>query len=345
MWSCVAIGTLALLVAPSLAQSPLGPAPTASSPRAGPVARTSTIHSRVAPDAKLASQPPSAASPVEAIRSTEPSESKRLLDEHRQRQIELETERLAEQARMEAAHRKVAELAEGAVLTSQTGGISNYMLKDGTHLSVGSISSSGSTAVGSRMPGVTTIIRASRSRGIFDKNLDLVSPPYKRGQKQKVPLFRSIPSDPLQKAHFLTDQNYTHYALPWYEQHLTANPEDHDARVRYGLALLDEGKAAKGIEEIYAAYVSSDHVAGRSLTNDVAQWNPSRVRKALCLAVKLSHSTDDSACWLTASVLAEAEGRSDLARKMLARAESAGLKDTLAERISLVIASPPSSAN
>lgn len=127
-------------------------------------------------------------------------------------------------------------------------------------------------------------------------------------------------------------------AIALYEEHLAQNPDEFGVRVRLGLAMLEGGNASDAVAVLHHAYASDPSLADVSLAQVLDGWGSSRLRAMVAKSVSHANRTQGASGWMVVALLMEAEGRTQLAERMLQRSTDAGLDRALATRIAARIA-------
>lgn len=112
---------------------------------------------------------------------------------------------------------------------------------------------------------------------------------------------------------------------------LKTTPEDAQAMRWLAFALLEENRFDDAAGVMKIAYGLDEKLAGEPIDFDGLEIEAARVRKGLEKAVRHGHKAGGAGAWLLAAVLAQAEGRKDVARTLLGRAEAGGLDRSVVE--------------
>lgn len=106
--------------------------------------------------------------------------------------------------------------------------------------------------------------------------------------------------------------------------HLAANPRDIRARRAMGLALMGAGRTAEGAGVLMAAYQSDPTLAYVPIEASQVHQGEIGLRSRMVAAMELAGNQRSAEVFFAAAVLAQAEGRIDVARRVLDSAEQAG---------------------
>lgn len=145
------------------------------------------------------------------------------------------------------------------------------------------------------------------------------------------------PGSALTRADFAFAADEPEEAAALYREHLATTPDDLGARVRLAITMLETGDVAGATKEIHEIYETDLSLADVSLGVTVGGWSGPRLRAAVTRTVTHANRTGEARAWMTVAILMEAEGRPELAAKMLERAEGAGLDAELASRLAAMI--------
>lgn len=244
--------------------------------------------------------------------------------------IDKDVEAVRHDLEMKEVRAKIFEVPEGAVLIHEAAGQSVYRTKEGNYLTISSTSSFGVVD-----PGVMVyqaVAGSVLSRGRSDRP----------GSEPRVRREDPLPTGTLERADYWMVNGRSDDAIKLFEEHLATQPDDDGANIRMGLALIESGRVASGNELIHSIYAANPALASVSLEDTLARWGASRVRMMVSRAVTLANHTGGAADWMVVAVLMEAEGRYELAARMLERAKSAGLGADLWARLDAMIHAPAS---
>ncbi len=121
-------------------------------------------------------------------------------------------------------------------------------------------------------------------------------------------------------------------AIAELRDHLDADPEDYHAMRVLGAALIENRETGDGFAMIRLAYGSDPALGGERLDGRLFA-SAKRLRDAVRIAVKAAHREPSSSAWLAVVVLMQAEGRDDVALKMLERAKDNYLSEEIARAL------------
>lgn len=168
----------------------------------------------------------------------------------------------------------------------------------------------------------------SRERVIYGIDPARMTPAYQPAtQPAPAP---ATPPTLRERADAALASGFTTEAVSLYRQHLTAEPGDARATRMLGLALVAEGRVSDGASVVLMAYTRSPSLASDPAPGDVLGLD--RVRDMTQRVVGEANRSKSASSWLTAAVLAQAEGREPVARTMIGRARTAGLDAAVADR-------------
>ncbi len=145
-----------------------------------------------------------------------------------------------------------------------------------------------------------------------------------------------------------TDRELGDAALAWgeadhavaaYRAHLRADPEDAEVIRLLGLALLDARDVKEGVAVFGMAYRKDPSLADRPLSERTLGPRPGALRDCLTRVAGYAERTGSASAWLTMAALAQAQGRRDVASRMVERARGAGLEQVVADRMVAALSS------
>lgn len=122
-------------------------------------------------------------------------------------------------------------------------------------------------------------------------------------------------------------------AVNAYRRHLNDNPDDAEAMLALGLALLDAAQPKEGVAMIGMAYRKEPALADSAIPLDVYQRGAGQFRENLRRVSVYANRSNSASAWLALSVLMQAEGRTATALTMLDRAAKAGLEAEVVSRV------------
>ncbi|MFA6044343.1 MAG: hypothetical protein WC718_05115 [Phycisphaerales bacterium] len=110
------------------------------------------------------------------------------------------------------------------------------------------------------------------------------------------------------------------------KSYLRSHAEDADAERLLGIALLNVGQTADAAASIRHAYKTDLKLAHEPISPSALGYTEREYRDLVSRAVIQGNRDNAAASWLFVSVLMQGDGRTDLARTMLDRAQQAGLE-------------------
>lgn len=143
------------------------------------------------------------------------------------------------------------------------------------------------------------------------------------------------PLTPLETARYWMAAEDSSSAAAWYRGYLDENPDDARVMREYASALLEEGRTVDAVAMMGYAYSLMPGLANEAM--DRAIWGDSafRLRDSVTDAVRFGHRSSSGNAWLLVAVLMQAEGRDQVALKMIDRAVGEGLDVGIADRMRL----------
>ena len=125
-------------------------------------------------------------------------------------------------------------------------------------------------------------------------------------------------------------------AVNKYRAHVNKNPDDFAVAAELATALIADGRLDDGIAMMRLAYGSDPGLAFQPISDRVMigqrTW-----RKLVVRTVRHAHRGSSASAWLTVAVLMQAEGRPGVARRMIERAERAGLDQSIVSSLVAVL--------
>lgn len=137
------------------------------------------------------------------------------------------------------------------------------------------------------------------------------------------------PPTTLEQARVFFEGGQVESAIEQYRRHLVVDREDFAAAAELGMVLIEAGRGDDGVAMISFAY-SMDPALGSWPLSDRILLDSKRWRKIVVRGVQHANRRDSASAWLAVAVLMQAEGRRDVARRMLDRATDRGLDATVA---------------
>lgn len=126
-------------------------------------------------------------------------------------------------------------------------------------------------------------------------------------------------------------------AVRAFREHLRAEPQDADAVRGMALALMESRKFEEAIALMAHAYEMDPSLAWRPIDPNVMPRGERGVRQHLSRMVQHAHRLDTASSWLMVTVLMQAEGRENVALRMLDRARDKGLRGTVGTEMWLAL--------
>ena len=133
------------------------------------------------------------------------------------------------------------------------------------------------------------------------------------------------PPTPIEVAWAAMAAGHADDATSAFVEHLNSEPGDGEALRGFGFSLLLGGDAALAAGPVRTAYAMAPHL-GMTPPSEADFGGRAEVRKLVVRAVRYGHEVGSASAWLVAAVLAQAEGRMDVAERFLGWAEAAGLE-------------------
>lgn len=124
-------------------------------------------------------------------------------------------------------------------------------------------------------------------------------------------------------------------AVRFYREHLESNPEDAPAMRSLGVALIQARRVKEGVAVIALAYEKDVTLARRPLDPEMVEDGDVGFHDVLLSVVPYANKSRSASGYLAVAVLMQAQGRNDLALKMLAKAKQAGLGEKIAGEMEL----------
>lgn len=126
---------------------------------------------------------------------------------------------------------------------------------------------------------------------------------------------------------------YPDRAIQEYRAHLAQLPDDAEVIRLLGLALIDARDLKEGVAVVGLAYRKDPGLSDRAVPLDVFGGDRVRLRESVKRASVYARNLDSASAWLAMAVLVQAEGRRDVASRMVERARVAGLDRDVANRM------------
>ena len=133
-------------------------------------------------------------------------------------------------------------------------------------------------------------------------------------------------------------------SLALFQEYVSKNPDDAAARRLQGLALIDAGKLIDGVDTVFAAYASKPKLARDPLRPGDLRDGSGGFADRRGRVLGLASRTGGAPANFVGAVLAQGEGRNELAAKLLDRAVKAGLVKAVADEFQATLAPLPPKA-
>ena len=143
---------------------------------------------------------------------------------------------------------------------------------------------------------------------------------------------------PLEKAEFALRSGDAGEATKQLKQHLKDSPDDAGVERLLAMALLDDRKVDQGVAVMLHAYMKQPQLAADALEPRLLSGGELEHRHRFTTVMDYANRVKTGASYFAASVLAQSEGRFDVAGKMLDKAIAAGLDKKVAEEMRVGIA-------
>jgi len=129
-------------------------------------------------------------------------------------------------------------------------------------------------------------------------------------------------------------------AVAAYERHLSASPEDLIAQRELALALLELRRYERAETVMALAYAANPELGVIPINDTILGEGAHRLREAVVRAVAHAQRAERPEAWLLVTVLMQAEGRQEVAARMLGRAEDLGLDAPIADGLGRGLSTP-----
>lgn len=130
-----------------------------------------------------------------------------------------------------------------------------------------------------------------------------------------------------QQAALLLKSGDTPQAIALLESYLNSEPDDAEAMRLLALALVSNGQVREAAAMMSFAYGADRSLAHEPLGPSNLAAGSRGLREAVRESVAFAHEEESSSAWLLVSVLMQAEGRDNVALRMLERSIDAGLDE------------------
>ncbi|MBY0311365.1 MAG: tetratricopeptide repeat protein [Phycisphaerales bacterium] len=122
------------------------------------------------------------------------------------------------------------------------------------------------------------------------------------------------------------------------EAHLAAEPDDAGAKRLLGVALLEQRKTEQAVAVVMQAYLDQPMLARTPIETEILAGGEMTHRARFTKVMAMANRTKTASAYFVACVLAQSEGRLDIAKKLLKKAEEAGLAKSVLDEMRLAIA-------
>lgn len=173
------------------------------------------------------------------------------------------------------------------------------------------------------------------SYAAYDPNLYYapITPPVPEPVNIPVP-----PATEKERADSLLAAGAPDLAVAAYKAHLNANPGDAAAMRGLGLALIADAQLQDGVAMVALAYKTDPALAADPIQDGL--FGSDRELRSMVERVSIfSNRSKLPSAWLTLAALMQAEGRTQLAARMVDRARQAGLEAGLAQQMQAALGS------
>lgn len=144
---------------------------------------------------------------------------------------------------------------------------------------------------------------------------------------------------PLEQAEIALRGGRGEIAEKYILDYLKDEPNDWSVRRMLALAKLEERKMEQAVAVLADAYIHQPQLARDEIAPEAMSGGEMAHRNRFSAAMDYANRTKTASAYLLAVVLAQSEGRYDVALKLLARAEAAGLDGKVAEELKFTLSS------
>jgi tetratricopeptide (TPR) repeat protein len=141
----------------------------------------------------------------------------------------------------------------------------------------------------------------------------------------------------LERAEFLLRYGEEDRAADAYREHLASTPNDHAAERGLAMVLLEQGKTEEAVALLVMAYQNQPTLARQAINTDILPGGVMDHRRRFNRVMTYANRVKTSSGYFAASVLAQSEGRGDIARRLLEKANAAGLDKKIADEMNLAL--------
>lgn len=143
---------------------------------------------------------------------------------------------------------------------------------------------------------------------------------------------------PLEKAEFALKTGDASEATKQLKLHLRESPDDAGVERLLAIALIDDRKVDQGVAVLLHAYMKQPQLAVDAIEPRMLSGGELELRHRFSVVMDYANRVKTGAAYFAASVLAQSEGRFDVASKMLDKAIAMGLDKKVAEEMKVGIA-------
>ena len=143
---------------------------------------------------------------------------------------------------------------------------------------------------------------------------------------------------PLEKAEIAIKSGDASEASKQLKLHLRESPDDAGVERLLAIALIDDRKVDQGVAVLLHAYTKQPQLAVDALEPRTLSGGELELRHRFSVVMDYANRVKTGAAYFAASVLAQSEGRFDVAGKMLDKAIAMGLDKKVAEEMKVGIA-------
>ena len=174
-----------------------------------------------------------------------------------------------------------------------------------------------------------------------------VSQPIQVSQTQHVNVAPAAPAYPMAAPTPPTELDYaleamraerTSVAIDHFIEYFKDHPTDYVALRLSALMYLEEKQPSEAATRITSAYKHMPELARRPINAAELQMSSARLRELVVKASKYAQRTKTGSSWLVMTVLAQAEGRTEVAMNNLKKASAAGLDQDIVVAMTKVLA-------
>ncbi len=145
------------------------------------------------------------------------------------------------------------------------------------------------------------------------------------------------PITDLERGKLSLQSNDPERAVMAFRSHVSRNPKDAEALRLLGFALMDAGNLKEGVAMVGLAYREEPALADRPVAPDLFGAERKDLRRNVTRASIYANNVGTASSWLAMAALTQAEGRNDVALRMVERARTAGLDPAIADRMAAAV--------